>query len=85
MISTGGQKWYIEGSSEDSSKGTSHGTWTCNNRNSIKFYSNSRAQDQIQHLQYLQTYRLGPEVGSRIMIGFSKDVTVNVFEAELDP
>ena len=27
----------------------------------------------------------GPEVGSRKMIGFTKAVTVNVFEAELDP
>ncbi len=26
----------------------------------------------------------GPEIGSRIMTG-TKDVTVNVFEAELDP
>ena len=27
----------------------------------------------------------GPEVGSRNMIGFTKAVTLNVFEAELDP
>ena len=27
----------------------------------------------------------GPEAGSRKMIGFTKAVTVNVFEAELDP
>jgi len=27
----------------------------------------------------------GPEVGSRKMIGFTKAITLNVFEAELDP
>ena len=27
----------------------------------------------------------GPEAGSRKMIGFTKAVTVNVFDAELDP
>ena len=27
----------------------------------------------------------GPEAGTRKMIGFTKAVTVNVFEAELDP
>ena len=27
----------------------------------------------------------GPEVGSRKMTGFTKAVTLNVFEAELDP
>ena len=27
----------------------------------------------------------GPEAGSRKMIGFTKAVTLNVFEAELDP
>ena len=40
MISIGG-RWYVEGSSKESSRGTSHCTWTCSNRGSIKFYSNS--------------------------------------------